>query len=177
MFGLIFTSGCGMKEENKVSTKSQPTNKENKGLRNSQNTLSTINSFITFKGEKSILVGEYSFTLVEDSNLQDDQGKKIQFSNLVVGQKVRANISGPIRESYPAQADLKSLVLLTDNESINESKAMAKALEIEVTEGSTAIALGVIFDPNQKSYTVKLRFINIDNNGDKDILIPLTMIK
>ena len=49
--------------------------------------------------------------ITQGTALLDDSGQKIGFSQLKEGRKVRAWFTGPVRESYPVQADAQTIIL------------------------------------------------------------------
>jgi len=50
-------------------------------------------------------------TIDQKTQLLNDAGQKIGFSQLKEGRKVRAWFTGPVRESYPVQADASTIIL------------------------------------------------------------------
>jgi beta-N-acetylhexosaminidase len=64
----------------------------------------------------AILVnGDYWITITGETDIFKMDGKKksdLEFQELKVDRKVKVIITGPIRESYPAQADAKSVEVL-----------------------------------------------------------------
>ena len=50
-------------------------------------------------------------TVRPQTQLVDDAGQKVGFAQFKVGRKVRAWFTGPVRESYPVQADAATVLL------------------------------------------------------------------
>ena len=50
-------------------------------------------------------------TIGQGTQLVNDAGQKIPFAQLKEGRKVRAWFTGPVRESYPVQADASTVIL------------------------------------------------------------------
>ncbi len=59
--------------------------------------------------------GKYVITVSADTSIQRQIGQELEpagFDDLQVGQKINLWLSGPVRESYPAQADAKKIVIV-----------------------------------------------------------------
>ncbi|WP_158606447.1 Gmad2 immunoglobulin-like domain-containing protein [Paenibacillus ginsengarvi] len=62
-------------------------------------------------------IDAYSVTVGEKTVLQNSKGQSISLAELEVGSQAEVWITGPVRESYPAQADAAKIVLSEDPQS------------------------------------------------------------
>ncbi len=96
--------------------------------------------YITGINDKSILVNNTYFSADKNIEVVSDTGAKLEFTDLEIGVKVEPWFAGAVRESFPAQADAKKIVVLTDKES-EKTKPAVKALVAyaEVNYGKTVV--------------------------------------
>ncbi len=93
--------------------------------------------YITHISENSVLVNDIVFSADNEVEVVSDNGKKMNFADLEIGMKVEPWFSGPIRESFPAQADMKKLVVLTDKEHDQVQEAVKAVVEYAATNFSS----------------------------------------
>ena len=58
---------------------------------------------------------KYVLTVTPDTSIQRQVGEALEpasFGDLRVGQDIKVWLTGPVRESYPAQADAKKIVII-----------------------------------------------------------------
>ena len=61
--------------------------------------------------------------------IQDLDGNQLSHTDLKIGMKVKPWYVGGMEESFPSKAKAKLLIVLTDNESFAEQKAVTSAIE------------------------------------------------
>lgn len=118
--------------------------------------------YITGIYDKSILVNDTYFSTDKNLEVVSDAGAKLKFADLEIGVKVEPWFTGGVRESFPAQADAKKIVVLTDKESEKIQPAVKAVVEYaEVNYGKT-----VVFQEIQETkeyFQVTIAGITIEN--------------
>jgi hypothetical protein len=85
--------------------------------------------YITNINDKSILVNDIVFSARTDIEVVSDAGEEMKFSDLQIGMLVEPWFDGGIRESFPAQADVKKIVVLTEKDSVVLQNAVKAVVE------------------------------------------------
>lgn len=89
--------------------------------------------FITDLDDKQILIKSTYYKLTDEMRIQDLDGNQLSHTDLKIGMKVKPWYVGGMEESFPSKAKAQLLIVLTDNESFAEQKAVTSAIET-VTE-------------------------------------------
>ncbi|WP_285766305.1 DUF3221 domain-containing protein [Peribacillus sp. SI8-4] len=113
--------------------------------------------FITDLDDKRILVKGTYYKVTADTYIQDQQGKHLDFSELEVGMKVKPWHRGGVTKSFPGKAKAELLLVLTDEQSLAEQRAVSSALEyVSEAESQRFIVLGITHLPSEHVYTIEM---------------------
>lgn len=118
--------------------------------------------YITDLTDSSILVNDIVFFVDQNIEVVSNEGKQIEFSDLEIGMKVEPWFAGPIRESYPAQADAKKIIVLKDK----DGERMQEAVKAVVNFAATHYGKTVIFQETKLSkedFLVTIAGMTIEN--------------
>ena len=113
--------------------------------------------FITDLDDKQVLIKSTYYKLTDEIRIQDFDGNQLSYTDLKVGMKVKPWYVGGMEESFPSKAKAKLLIVLTDNESFAEQKAVASAIE-NVTESPIQrfMVLDFIHIASENVYTIEM---------------------
>lgn len=89
--------------------------------------------FITDLNDKQVLIKNTYYKFTDEMRIQDLDGNQLSYTDLKVGMKVKPWYVGGMEESFPSKTKAKLLIVLTDNESFAEQKAVTSAIDT-VTE-------------------------------------------
>lgn len=103
--------------------------------------------YITDIANMQILVNDTCFSADKNTEVVSEKGEQMKFSDLEIGVKVEPWFEGGIRESYPAQADVKKIVVITDK----DSGLMQTAVKAIVDYARANYGNTVIFQDTQVS--------------------------
>lgn len=118
--------------------------------------------YITDLTDSSILVNDIVFFVDQNIEVVSNEGKQMKFSNLEIGMKVEPWFTGPIRESYPAQANAKKIIVQKDK----DGERMQEAVQAIVDYAATHYGKTVIFQETKLSkedFRVTIAGMTIEN--------------
>lgn len=118
--------------------------------------------YITHVSENSVLVNDIVFSADSDVEVVSDDGEEMKFSDLEIGMKVEPWFNGPIRESFPAQADVKKLVVLSDKDQERVQKAVKGVVEYAASNyGKTVVFQEIIV--NDEYFQAKIAGVTLEH--------------
>lgn len=123
---IIFMTGCGNNEKQKVSIAGTASPKE---ISQSFSEFSLIESV----GEDRILVGSTYYTISEKTKMEKSNKEKLAIDELHAGDLVHLEDEGYILESFPGQGFATSIVLQNDVESLDVSESIRHFFENQQT--------------------------------------------
>lgn len=85
--------------------------------------------YITDLDDKQVLIKSTYYKFTDEMRIQDLDGHLLSYTDLKVGMKVKPWYIGGLEESFPSKAKAKLLIVLTDNESFAEQKAITSAID------------------------------------------------
>ena len=113
--------------------------------------------FITDLDDKRILIKGTYYKVKNHTYIQDEHGKKLSYSDLAIGMKVKPWYGGEVEESFPSKADAELIRILKDEESLEEQKAVTAALK-HVTKAPSQrfMILEIIHFPSEHVYNIEM---------------------
>ncbi|PEJ31082.1 hypothetical protein CN689_17465 [Peribacillus butanolivorans] len=113
--------------------------------------------FITDLDDNRILIKGTYYKVTNRTYIQDQHGKDLSYSDLVIGMKVKPWHRGGIKKTYPAKAEAESIRVLTDEKSLAEQKAVTAAIEhMSKAESQRFIVLEVMHLPSEHVYNIEM---------------------
>ncbi|MBR8644635.1 DUF3221 domain-containing protein [[Brevibacterium] frigoritolerans] len=85
--------------------------------------------FITDLDDKRILIKGTYYKVTNDTYIQDQHGNDIDYSELEIGMKVKPWHRGGVKKSFPGKAEAELILVLTDENSLAEQRAVIAALD------------------------------------------------
>lgn len=118
--------------------------------------------YITHISEKSILVNDIVFSANNDVEVVSAQGKKQSFTDLEIGMKVEPWFDGTVRESFPAQADVKKIVVLNEKNQVRIQQAVQAIVQYATAHfGNTVVFQETII--NDTYFQAKIAGVTIEH--------------
>lgn len=113
--------------------------------------------FITDLDDKRILIKGTYYKVKNHTYIQDEYGKNLRYSDLVIGMKVKPWHRGEVEESFPSKAEAELIRVLTDEKSLEEQKAVTAALK-HVTKAVSQrfMVLEIIHFPAEHVYNIEM---------------------
>lgn len=113
--------------------------------------------FITDLDDKRILIKDTYYKVNNRTYIQDESGEKLNYSDLVIGMKVKPWYRGEVEESFPSKADAELIRVLNDEQSHEEQKAVTAALK-HVTKAVSQrfMVLEIIHFPAEHVYNIEM---------------------
>lgn len=118
--------------------------------------------YITDIGDMRILVNDTCFSANKNTEVVSEKGKQMKFTDLAIGVRVEPWFEGGIRESFPAQADVKKIVVITDK----DSEQMQTAVKAIVDYARANYGNTVVFQETQVSkayFQVTIAGVTLEN--------------
>ncbi|MGE7878250.1 hypothetical protein [Peribacillus muralis] len=113
--------------------------------------------FLTDLDDKRLLIKRTYYKVTHDTYIQDQHGKHLDYSELKVGMKVKPWHRGEATKSFPGKANAKLILVLMDEKSAAEQRAVTAALEhVREAESQRFIVLGVTHLPSEHVYTIEM---------------------
>lgn len=103
--------------------------------------------YITDIDDQRILVNDTYFTASSNVKVVSDTGKRMNFSDLDIGVQVEPWFDGAIRESFPAQADVKKIVVIVDK----DDKQVQDAVKAIVEYSEANYGKPVVFQASKRT--------------------------
>ncbi|NMD70233.1 DUF3221 domain-containing protein [Bacillus sp. DNRA2] len=118
--------------------------------------------YITHISENSILVNDIVFSAKNDVEVVSAKGKKRSFADLEIGMKVEPWFDGTVRESFPAQADVNRIVVLSEKGQERIQKAVQSIVEYATAHfGNTVVFQETIV--NDTYFQAKIAGVTIEH--------------
>lgn len=141
LFFLLFFSGCGVGRSNLIKAES---------------------GYITHISENAVLVNDIVFSADSDVEVISAKGEKLSFADLEIGMKIEPWFDGTVRESFPAQADVKKIVALNEKDQERIQKAVQAIVEYATTQfGNTVVFQETIV--NDTYFQAKIAGVTIEH--------------
>jgi hypothetical protein len=109
---ILFINGCG-KQGNDQFNPSQDQPLETPAI-----------GFITDRIGNAVLINDVVYEIDKETILTDSSGKNRTIKGLILGTKVAVYPKGDLLESFPAKSGTGKIVVLTDENSLQESEMM-----------------------------------------------------
>ncbi|MGR3764927.1 DUF3221 domain-containing protein [Rossellomorea sp. NS-SX7] len=122
---------------------------------------------IDLKNSK-VLINDVWFSYDDQTEFKSDKKKSLHSEDLKIGQKVKVKFDGVAGESFPASAAANQFILLTDE----QSKKQGKAVELVVNDPRFS---QVVMQSMEKNPTgmYSLRFKDLSLNRDVHVLVSI----
>ncbi|MGE7601339.1 DUF3221 domain-containing protein [Peribacillus sp. NPDC097675] len=113
--------------------------------------------FITDLDDKRILIKDTYYKVNNHTDIQDEEGNKLSYSDLMIGMKVKPWYQGEIENSFPSKAEAELIRVIQDEQSIEEQKAVTAALK-HVTQAVSQrfMVLKIIHFPAEHVYNIEM---------------------
>ncbi|WP_057911816.1 DUF3221 domain-containing protein [Peribacillus muralis] len=113
--------------------------------------------FITDLDDKRILIKGTYYKVNNHTYIQDQHGLNLDYSDLEVGMKVKPWHRGGVTDSFPGKAEAELILVLADEESLAEQRAVTAALDhVSEAESQRFIVLEVTHLPSEHVYTIEM---------------------
>ena len=113
--------------------------------------------FITDLDDKRILIKDTYYKVNNRTYIQDESGEKLNYSDLVIGMKVKPWYRGEMEESFPSKADAELIRVLYDEQSQEEQKAVTAALKhMTKAVSQRFMVLEIIHFPAEHVYNIEM---------------------
>jgi hypothetical protein len=125
--------------------------------------------YITDMDGMRILVNDTYFTADQDIIVESADGKKLKFSDLEIGTFVEPWYSGAIRESFPAQGDVKKIVVSTDKDHIRAKTAVKAIVDYAEDKFGKPVVFQDEATSNETFFQVMIAGTSLENPNPKSI--------
>lgn len=118
--------------------------------------------YITDISDKRILVNDTYFSAAKNVEVVSDSGKQMEFNDLQIGVKVEPWFDGGIRESFPAQADVKKIVIMTDK----KGTRIQEAVKAIVVHAEAKYGKPIVFQESlihEEYFQTTIAGVNLEN--------------
>ncbi|KWW11425.1 MULTISPECIES: hypothetical protein [Peribacillus] len=114
--------------------------------------------FITDLDDRRLLIKGTYYKVTNDTYIQDQHGKNLDYSELEVGMKVKPwHRGGVTKKTFPGKAKAELILVLTDEKSAAEQRAVTAALEhVSEADSQRFIILEVTHLPSEHVYTIEM---------------------
>ncbi|MGE7759357.1 hypothetical protein [Peribacillus sp. NPDC097895] len=113
--------------------------------------------FITDLDDKKILIKGTYYKVTNHTYIQDQHGKDLDYSDLEIGMKVKPWHHGEVMESFPGKAEAVLILVLTDEKSLAEQRAVTAAIEhVSKAESQRFMVLEVVHLPSEHVYNIEM---------------------
>lgn len=113
--------------------------------------------FITDLDDKRILIKGTYYKVTNDTYIQDQHGNDLDYSELEIGMKVKPWYRGGVKKSFPGKAEAELILVLTDENSLAEQRAVIAALDhVSKAESQRFMVLEVIHLPSEHVYNIEM---------------------
>ncbi|WP_199880637.1 DUF3221 domain-containing protein [Bacillus massiliglaciei] len=113
--------------------------------------------FITSLDDKQILIKDTYYKVKDDTILQDETGRHLEWGDLEIGMKVKPWFAGRVSDTFPAKANARYIRVLTDSEAKAEQEMVTAAIR-HVTESPSQrfMVLELQHLPDDHVYTLEM---------------------
>ncbi|CAH0180154.1 hypothetical protein SRABI96_01410 [Peribacillus sp. Bi96] len=113
--------------------------------------------FITDLDDKKILIKGTYYKVTNHTDIQDQHGKDLDYSDLEIGMKVKPWHRGGVMESFPGKAEAVLILVLTDEKSLAEQRVVTAAIEhVSKAESQRFMVLEVVHLPSEHVYNIEM---------------------
>ncbi|MFJ7852746.1 hypothetical protein ACIQX3_08095 [Peribacillus frigoritolerans] len=113
--------------------------------------------FITDLDDKRILIKGTYYKVNNDTYIQDQHGNDLDYSELEIGMKVKPWHRGGVKKSFPGKAEAELILVLTDENSLAEQRAVIAALDhVSKAESQRFMVLEVVHLPSEHVYNIEM---------------------
>ncbi|MEY8756560.1 hypothetical protein AB9M93_19020 [Peribacillus frigoritolerans] len=113
--------------------------------------------YITDLDDKGILIKGTYYKVTNDTYIQDQHGNDLDYSELEIGMKVKPWHRGGVKKSFPGKAEAELILVLTDENSLAEQRAVIAALDhVSKAESQRFMVLEVVHLPSEHVYNIEM---------------------
>ncbi|UYY97210.1 YobA family protein [Peribacillus frigoritolerans] len=113
--------------------------------------------FITDLDDKRILIKGTYYKVTNDTYIQDQHGNDLDYAELEIGMKVKPWHRGGVKKSFPGKAEAELILVLTDENSLAEQRAVIAALDhVSKAESQRFMVLEVVHLPSEHVYNIEM---------------------
>lgn len=167
---LLLLAACSDDKEAKPAAE-EPAKEPEQEVAAEQQQEMTEEGFITQVTTDKILVNNIYFAIPEDLKINFDNGTEqtdAVIGDIRTGMKVNVDYMGPLKQSFPMEAEAESLSILTDAESKSQSDALLSFINKE--QLSRLLMLG---QPIVRDNKIGFLFSNMENGKMSEVKIDL----